>query len=295
MFDLLYHTFKKLADDPQEPIDPKPLPDLLRNEIEMISQARYFASRQIDLITTYAVYEARLLILPHVESMSLEDLERAWRVRAVVLIVLDEKEIQHLIANRLPPDIPNQRRLYNSILFLNRERRFAKRCRNEMLKRVQNNPVALHTLGLVEFEDANAAKFLVGKLKKKTSDIFLPTDEREEKINALLGIRSAELRRMPYHQRLAAFGKTITSVYRDIIDELRLAQQKFEGGFVSYDEEKKYMDGSKVPMLEMLTAEHESLQTQPEEIDEGITQEQRQQLAEKASKLIRLERTLGRL
>ena len=263
MYNVLYDTFKKLADDPQEPTDLAPLPDLLRNEIEMISQARYFSPQQVDIIVTRAVNEARLLVLP--PPTSLEELERAWRVRGVVLIVLDNPEIQNLIENRLLPTVPNQRKLYDSIVFLNKEGIFARKCHDEIVKRIKSDPIAHQTLGFVEFGSTDACQYLAKELMRATRQPHLPADEQKERINAFLGMRHAELKQMPYNQRLAAFGKTIISVERDIIDELKSPQTKFERNLVSYDQEIKHANGSKISMLEILNAEHESFQTPHEE------------------------------
>ena len=260
MYNVLYDTFKKLADDPQEPIDLEPLPGLLRNEIEMISQARYFSPQQVDIIVTHAVNDARLLVLP--PPMSLEELERAWRVRGVVLIVLDDPEIQESVSNRLPATIKNQHKLYDSIVFLNKEGIFARKCHDEIVTRLQNDPTALNTLGLVEFESTDAYQYLTKKAKDATRQSHLPTDEKEELINYFLGKHTAELKQMPYYQRLGAFGKTIINVKRKIIDELRPKQNKFERNLVSYNQEVEHANGSKISMLEILNAENESFQTQ---------------------------------
>lgn len=266
MFNVLYDTFKKLADDPQEPIDLAPLPDLLKNEIEMISQTRYFSPQQVDIIVTRAVNEARLLLLPPLEVVSLEELEHAWRVRGNVLIVLDDPSMQELLANRLLPNIPNRRKLYDSIVFLNRELRFARECFGEITKRIQSSPVARNTLGLVM--DPKDSDYLRQKqaeayseLQRMSCRIARNVGRQIEDGEDALHDWTTKLHSMPFHQKIQRLGATYKAIHDSLIDQQRRADRHEH---ISLDD-MKTPDGHQTTRPGELESKYKSLQTQPQE------------------------------
>ncbi len=291
MYNVLYDTFKKLADDPQEPIDLEPLPGLLRNEIEMISQTRYFSPQQVYMMLADAAYDIRILSLPNVGAMSLEELERAWRVRMVVYYVQDDPQIQRWIMNSLPPDIPNQRKLYDSIVFLNRELKFAQGCYDEIIKRIRSKPTTLATHGLVEMwreemmqldpqfaQEVRTRSFKYLRSELLRERIIPDKSERESLINEALGKRGAELAEMPYYKRISEFKNTVIAVRQDMKDWLKKQrrQKRFpEDGFVSLDAEVENEKGGSIPMLELLEDKYPAVELKftdgkREQLDEAI-------------------------
>lgn len=259
MFNVLYDSFKKLAEDPQEPIDLEPLPDLLWNELNMISQARYFSPQFGISATRTAYYETRVLPLANVKGMSLEELERTWRVRMLVYYFQDDLQIHKWIVSQLPPDIPNSQKFRDCLVFLNKELSFAQRCYDEIIERIRSNPIALHTHGLVEMEQLSpkvhtkSFKHLLREILKNTKRIFPDETDRESLINEALGERYAQLRDMPFYKRISQFQNTQLAVKRDLIDYRREQRRQStypKGGLVS---------------LDILTPEHKSLQIPQQE------------------------------
>lgn len=178
----------------------------------------------------------------------------------------------------------------------------------EIMRRLEKMPIGFRILQLKALDDFGIApvekdesgnvesyvlKKLLDQLRTASRQLWLPQEAtshqkegKDEIFLTLITTKLNELREVDFDDAiLQAISGKIELLRRaanlDVIDEIRRQTAPIrnpEGGFEYMDAVGEGKNGNMTSMLELLEAEYEPLQTQPEEFDEGITQEQREQL-----------------
>ena len=256
---------------------------LLWHQVNVLKQYHLFSDFEYYITLEDAIHKGKLLLLPSVTNVPIETLElEAW-VREFFFRMFDYENIQAEVVKPFRVNWRNDAIFHYSIVELIWQRRIATRDFNEYNRQLFKDPMKREMYGFAILERADALGKLGNYFLNQRTQQELTDHEREEAtFDALYKKRENLLQDIPpLYELRSALDFTPTVVESKQIDAWRNKhrQKRYpEGGFVSLDAEVETTDGSRTSMLEILEAESESLRTQPQEIEEDFTPEQRRQL-----------------